>query len=68
MLIFWLLWSFVAFSSALQCTLHFYPSTICHHYDYGGGCTPGLEQDCEPIKTTYQNPRCPTYICVSIKL
>ena len=54
--------------SALQCSLHFYPSLVCHHYNYDGGCTPGLEHLCDPVKITYQNPRCPTYICVSFNL
>ena len=69
MLIFWLLFATTLVGSgALECTLHFYPSPICHHYDYSRGCEPGLEEACEPIKTTNQNPRCPVYICVSIKM
>lgn len=69
MLVFWLL-SMTVFVPTLarKCSLHFYPSSICHHYDYTKGCVPGFEQDCEPVKTTYQNPRCPTYICVSLSL
>ena len=69
MLISWLLCSALLVPIlALKCSLHFYPSAICNHYDYSNGCSPGLEQDCHPVKTTYHNPRCPTYICVSISL
>lgn len=59
---------FISLLSTLSrgCYLAYRFKSVCKHFNYSkSACIPGNEKVCTPFKTTFNNPRCPIYICVS---
>ena len=70
MKIIWLL-VFGSISSSIienvpECRVTFKFQKICHRYRIDASCQPpNKHQDCKKIKTTYNDRKCPQYVCVS---
>ena len=55
-----------AVSNDWNCDLFYHFARVCHRFDYGNNfCNEWDTTLCDIVKTTYNDYRCPTYICVS---
>ena len=50
-----------------ECRVTFKFQKICHRYRIDDNCRPPHKiENCERLKTTYNDRKCPQHICVSI--
>ena len=51
-----------------KCQLRLSFQRVCHHYKPHEQCRPPFQIDlCQRIKTTYNERKCPLYLCVSLE-
>ncbi len=67
--IFCLLWpvaTTVTFSNKFpNCKTTYSYAKVCHHYNFQSSCVPWNLKECQKVKTTYHQQKCPKYECVS---
>ncbi len=70
LIVFFLLWSMASsktFSTQFpNCKTSYVFAKVCHHYDFQKtSCVPWNLQQCQKVRTSYNQMKCPKYQCVS---